>query len=122
LDVEKGAVRVHLAGKHPFEFEPFDHRGKRVGVPFDLADGSRIGLFGCQFEQFAGVAQTACQPVEVADDAFEIGALPPQFLRALGVVPDSGLLELASYLLEALVLGIVIKDTSSGSPCGPRDL
>jgi len=43
-------------------------------------------------------------------------------LRALGVVPDAGLLELASYFLKALVLVIVIKDTSSRSRCVPRDL
>jgi hypothetical protein len=104
------------------EFEPLDHRGEAVGIPFDFPGGPRVGLFGRQVEQFAGVPQTACESVEVADHAFEIGALPSQFLRALGVLPDSGLLEFARYLLETLVLGIVIKDTSSRIRCDPRDL
>jgi hypothetical protein len=52
----------------------------------------------------------------------EFGALPTQFLRALGVAPNAGLLELALYFLQALLLVVVIKDTSSKSRCAPRDL
>jgi len=43
-------------------------------------------------------------------------------LRTLGVVPDAGLFELASYFLKAFVLVIVIKDTSSRIGYVPRDL
>jgi len=53
---------------------------------------------------------------------FEFSALPAEFLGALRVVPDSGLFEFAVYFLQALVLIVVIKDTSSKSRCAPRDL
>jgi hypothetical protein len=53
---------------------------------------------------------------------FEFGALPAEFLGALRVIPDSGLLEFAVYFLQPLVLIVVIKDTSSKSLCAPRDL
>jgi hypothetical protein len=52
----------------------------------------------------------------------EFGALLPELLRAIRVVPDTGLLELALYLLQTLMLVVVIKDTSSKSRCAPRDL
>jgi hypothetical protein len=81
-----------------------------------------VGLFGREFEQFAGVAQAPREPVQALDDALQLCPFFSEFLRALGVVPDAGLLELASYFLKALVLVIVIKDTSSRSRCVPRDL
>jgi hypothetical protein len=53
---------------------------------------------------------------------FQLGSLPAELLRALRVVPDLGLFQLAGYFLQALVLGVVIKDTSSRTACAPRDL
>jgi len=52
----------------------------------------------------------------------ELGALLAEFLRALGVIPDAGLFELALYFLQTFVFVVVIKDTSSKSRCAPRDL
>jgi hypothetical protein len=52
----------------------------------------------------------------------ELGTLLSELLRAIRVVPNAGLLELALYLLQTLVLVVVIKDTSSKSRCAPRDL
>jgi hypothetical protein len=53
---------------------------------------------------------------------FELGAFLAELLSSIRIVPDAGLLELAGYFLEALVLVVVIKDTSSKSRCAPRDL
>jgi hypothetical protein len=52
----------------------------------------------------------------------QLGALLPEFLGALRVIPNAGLLELALYFLQPLVLVVVIKDTSSKSRRAPRDL
>jgi hypothetical protein len=60
--------------------------------------------------------------VQVGDHGLELGPLLAEFLGALRVVPDAGLLEFAGYFLEALVLVVVIKDTSSRNRCVPRDL
>jgi hypothetical protein len=60
--------------------------------------------------------------IETGDDLFEFGPLPAEFLRTIRVIPDAGLFEFASYFLQALVLVVVIKDTSSKSRCAPRDL
>jgi hypothetical protein len=53
---------------------------------------------------------------------FQLGALPAELLSPIRVVPDPRLFELAGYFLQALVLIVVIKDTSSKSRCAPRDL
>jgi hypothetical protein len=53
---------------------------------------------------------------------FQLGAFLAELLGSIRVVPDAGLFELAGYFLEALVLVVVIKDTSSRSRCAPRDL
>jgi hypothetical protein len=60
--------------------------------------------------------------IETVDHFLELGALLAELLRALRVVPDTGLLELAGYFLQAFALVVVIKDTSSRSRCVPRDL
>jgi len=66
--------------------------------------------------------QAARQLIERGDDCIEFGALPAELLCPLGIVPDRGLLEFASYFLKAFLLVVVIKDTSSRNRCAPRDL
>ena len=79
-------------------------------------------LLGRQFQQLAGIAQAARQAIQTVDDLLEFRAFLAELLGAIRVVPDAGLLELASYFLQPLVLVVVIKDTSSRSRCAPRDL
>jgi hypothetical protein len=56
------------------------------------------------------------------DDVLELRALLAEFLRALRILPNIRLLELPGDFLQALVLVVVIKDTSSRTACAPRDL
>jgi len=51
------------------------------------------------------------QLVDAVDDAFELRALTTQGLRALRLVPDPRVLELAQDLGQALLLARVVKDT-----------
>jgi hypothetical protein len=60
--------------------------------------------------------------IQSDDDLLEFGAFLAQFLRALRLLPDTRLLEFAGYFLQALILVVVIKDTSSRNRCVPRDL
>jgi len=72
-----------------------------------------------QVEQFARAAQALGQLADAVDGLVERRALAPQRLRALRVVPDVGVLEYALYFLEALALGVVVKETPSAHPAGP---
>jgi hypothetical protein len=104
------------------EFEPFDFGSRSIYVGFDFLRGGVVGFLGSQVDEFGSVAQTACQTVQSDDYLFEFGALLAEFLGAFGVVPNSRLFQFPGYFLKALVLVVVIKDTSSRNRCDPRDL
>jgi hypothetical protein len=53
------------------------------------------------------------QQRERADDAVQSLLFPAQLLRALGVAPDIGLLELPPDLDQACLFGVEVKDTSA---------
>jgi hypothetical protein len=82
----------------------------------------RVVFFGGELQQLARVSQAALEPIQAADSAVELGALFAEFLRPLRLVPNPRLLEFAGYFLEAFVLVVVIKDTSSRNRYAPRDL
>src|SRR5690625_1690254 len=57
------------------------------------------------------------------DNLLQLRPLFAERLRALRIVPDVGLLELAAYFLEPCVFLVIVKDTPSGlrnAPEGPR--
>jgi hypothetical protein len=121
LDVEKGVVRIHLARNMRWNSSCSTSRLQPIDVG-SIFRGGADRLLGREIEQFAGVAQAAREPIQAADDLFELGALLAELLRAIRLVPDAGLFEFARYFLQALVLVVVIKDTPSRSRCAPRDL
>ena len=113
-------MRIHLAGEHALELEALDVLVQAVGVRLDLADCAEIALTGRQVQQLAGIRKTLGETIDGADDRFQPGALPTEFLRAFRLVPDAGLFEFARYFLQALVLVGVIKDTPVRIRCDPR--
>ena len=122
LNVEKRIVRVHLARKHALEFELLDLQRQTIGVSLHFEGRPGVRLVGGEFQEFRGIAQGAREAIQAADDLLELGAFLPQFLSAIRIVPNAGLLELALYFLQPLVFVVVIKDTSSKSRCALRDL
>jgi hypothetical protein len=115
-------VRVHLAGEHALEFQAFDSNVQAVCICLDFAGGTEISLARGQLKQLVRIGDAACQPIEAANEVFQFGALAAEFLRALRVVPDAGLLEFARDFLQAFVLVVVIKDTPLKSRYAPRGL
>ena len=122
LNIEKRIVRVHFARKHALKLEPFDFARRAVHVDLDFLGGGHIRLLRGQIDQFGGIAQAALQMIQADHDLLQFGAFLAQFLRAIRVVPNARLLEFPGYFLQALVLIVVIKDTSSRNRRVPRDL
>ena len=113
LDVEKGAARVHLAREHAHELElpqAFLESGR---IPLDLGQAGRVVLGDDEFEQFAGIGDTAADAVEVAECRIEFRAFPAEFLRALRRIPDPRVAQLPVQLLESLAFAVVLKGTPS---------
>jgi hypothetical protein len=104
------------------ELELLDLEAEAIDVSLDVGSRVHVRLVRDQIEEFRRVAQGALEAIQPADHLLELGALLAEFLRAVRVAPNAGLFELALYFLQALMLVIVIKDTSSKSRCAPRDL
>jgi hypothetical protein len=96
--------------------------GQTIHVGLHFPDGPQIRFFGGEIQKVRRVGQGTLEAVQTPDHLLQLGALLPEFLGALRIVPNAGLLELALYFLKPLVLVVVIKDTSSKSRCAPRDL
>jgi hypothetical protein len=86
-----------------------DDRFRRVLVVLALGE----------LEQFARAGQAVGEVADAVDVLVERRAFSPQCLRALGVIPDIRIAELALDFLEALALGVVVKETPSAHPVDP---
>ena len=61
------------------------------------------------------------QARECTDFGFKFGAFAAKFLRALGLIPQFGLLEFALDFRQALLLGVEVKDTPVRPETGRAD-
>ena len=73
--------------------------------------GGLVAFSASQLQQFAGATQPIIQTADAVDDLVELGAFLAQLLGTFGVVPDIGIFQLPAYFLQALALGVVVKDT-----------
>jgi hypothetical protein len=104
-------VRIHLAGEHALELERLDPARELLRVRDDRVRGALVVFGDRELEQLAGLDDAGLQPLELVDDLRETRALAPELLRALRVVPDVRVLELAGDFLEPFALGIDVKGT-----------
>ncbi len=112
LNIQEAVVRVHRVGEHAAEFEAF-HRGayaREIGLH---GDERVVVVFALgEFEQFGGVAQRRADALQRADRVVEGLAFFAEILCALLILPDRGILAQCADFLQALALGIEVKDTS----------
>jgi hypothetical protein len=88
-------VGVERIGEHPLELELADAPADLADVALDRDEGAVVVLLARHREELVGVADATLDAGEAADDALEGLLLLAELLRALGVVPDLGILELA---------------------------
>jgi hypothetical protein len=104
-------VGVHLAIEHPLELEaahaPFEAGGFALDV---LRRGFVVFAFG-QLEQLGRIRDRLGSPIQLGKLGGEFGAFAPQLLSFVGLLPDGGVFQLEVYFLEALFLGVVLKET-----------
>jgi hypothetical protein len=72
-----------------------------------------------QLQQLGRAFQAFEQALDAVDGPVERRALAAQRLGTFRVVPDVRVFQFALYFLQALALGIVVKDTPSALPAGP---
>jgi hypothetical protein len=111
-------VRVHLPGKHALEFQLLDAPREPLDVLDDRIGRVLVVLHFREVQQFAGACQALAEAADAVDRLVQQRALAAQGLRAFGVVPDVGVLQLAVDLFQALDLGVVVKETPVATAAG----
>ena len=117
LNIEIRIAAVHLSRKHAPEFQCCNTLLKGGHVRFDLRNRSLVIFFDRKREQLGRIVQRARHFVQPDHNLFQARTLLAQRLRALGFVPDVGLLEFAPDLSQSFRLAVVVKDTSSAHWC-----
>jgi hypothetical protein len=115
-------VRVHLAAEHAFELEPANLAFELLGIAPDVLGGGLITLPLGQLEQLRRIGDALGRAIDLREVGAEAGTLLPELLRPLRLRPDGRVLELPPYLLEALFLAIVLKETPVARRCARLSL
>jgi hypothetical protein len=76
-------------------------------------------LGATEFEQVGRVLQALVDLVQAADGGVKRLLFPPEFLGALGIVPERRVLEGGIDFGQTRELGVEVKDTSASLRCGP---
>jgi hypothetical protein len=115
-------VRVHLATKHALELEPANLALEPLGIEPDVLGGGLIALPLGQLQQLRRIGDAFGGAIDLRDIGAEARALLPELLRPLRLRPDGRVFELPPYLLEALSLAVVLKETPVARRCARLSL
>jgi hypothetical protein len=110
-------VRVHLAAEHALELQPANVCLEPLGILPDVPRGGLVALPLGQLQQLFRVADALGGAIDLRDVGGEAGSLLAQLLGAFRLRPDGRVLELPSYLLQALFLAVVLKETPVAKRC-----
>jgi hypothetical protein len=105
--------------EHPPELEVGDRLLEAVDVAGDREQRRVVVLGARQLEELRAVGEAVVERRQRADDRVERLLLLAELLRALRVVPDLRVLELARYRREPRGLLVDVKDTSASRPPAP---
>src|SRR5207244_3231353 len=112
-------VRIERIGKHAAEFQ----RRHVLRQPFrflaDFLQGGIVRVSARELEELRGVREPAADAAEGADDRFERLLFLAEVLRALRVLPQLRVFELAVQRRKAPGLRLEVKDTSAAPPTAP---
>jgi hypothetical protein len=104
-------VRVHFAVEHSLELEAAHATFESRGVALDVLCGRFVLFAFGELEELGGIRDRLGGTIQLAKLGGQLGAFAPELLGLLGVLPDSGILQLAIDLLQALLLAVVLKET-----------
>jgi hypothetical protein len=112
LDVEEAVVGIHRIREHPPEFHALDRGPHGVDIVLERNQGGVVILGAGELVELLGIAEPLIDALQGADGVFERLALPAEILSPLAVLPDGGVFDQGADFVEALALGIEVKDTS----------
>jgi hypothetical protein len=102
---------VHLAVEHALQLEVAHAVLDGRGVFLDLRGNGGVVLGLGELEQLFGVGDGLGGAIQLIQLGGELGAFAAELPGLVGVVPDGRVFQLAGYLFEAFLLGVVLKET-----------
>jgi hypothetical protein len=115
-------VRVHLPAEHALELESADLAVEPRSVLLYVPGGRLVALALGELQQLRRIVDAFGGAIDLRDLGRETRPLLPELLRPLRLRPDGRVLELPSYLLQALFLAVVLKETPVARRCARSGL
>src|SRR5439155_8714761 len=112
-NADEAIVRIHRIREHAPKLEIGDLLLELRNVGADRSERRIVALGACEIEELGAVVQALVEQDQCADDLIELFLFAAQILRALRIVPDVRVLELAGDDFEALALRFEVKDISA---------
>jgi hypothetical protein len=104
-------MRIHLAVEHALQLK-LAHAGFQArGVTLDVLRGALVVLAFRELQELCGIGDGLGGAVELFELGGELRALAAELTGLVGVLPDGRIFQLAGYLFEAFLLGVVLKET-----------
>jgi len=114
LDVDKAVQWIGGVGEHAAELKRFELLAQGFDVVFNSLQGGIVVVIRRQLEELVGIMQALLESAQCQNDVFQCLFFPAQILSVFGIIPDVGAFQLGIDDVQALGLGIVVKDTSVG--------
>ena len=97
--------------EHALELELAHPLFEVIRVLLDCGSGGFVVLALGEVEQLGRIGNGVGSAIQLFELRGELGAFAAELPGFLGVLPDSGIFQLASYLFEAFLLVVVLKET-----------
>jgi hypothetical protein len=104
-------VRVHLAIEHALQLEAAHACFEPDSLTLDILRGALVVFAFRELQELRGIGDRLGRAVQLGELGSQLGAFAPELLCLVGLLPDRRVLQLATDLLEALLLGVVLKET-----------
>jgi hypothetical protein len=104
-------VGIHLAVEHALELEPAHAAFEAGSVALDVERGGLVVFAFSKLQQLRGIRDALGGAIELRELGGQLRPFAAQFLRPLGLRPDSRVFQLEVDLFEAFLLAVVIKET-----------
>jgi hypothetical protein len=108
-------MRIHLPVEHALELELAYFALEPLGLPGDVARSGLVVVTLGEIQQLTGVGDALRGAVDGGQLRGQPRTFSAQLLGARRIGPDTRILQLQAYLLQAFLLAVVLKETPSRS-------
>ena len=116
MDFHIAIVVIGLAGQHRFQAQSDQLSRHGLNLCLGLNDDAAVALVLAHFDQLEAIGKFTVHIPQASNGIVQIGALPHQFLRAGGVIPQARIFDKLVQFIQAFNGDIPVKDASLEEP------